>query len=378
MSNSVLFDLVSSLDKAELLRLGKFLRSPFVTHRSDVARLFASLAKCRYRGKSFPDKETLFRETFPGRAYDDLALRATMSDLRELIEDFLVWQHFQHDNLRVSMALMAQFRERNLPKHFEKAQRQTRRQLDDADIRNAEFHQKELDFLFESAQFKTRTMRTGELPLQEIADALDLHYLAQKLRHACTQLSHQAVYRTQYDLGLLPALIEQVEHSGFLRVPAIALYYYCYRFLTEQYSLSYFQKFRDELFENERLFPATELKSLYLLATNFCIRQLNEGNPPPSWRRVGGCIRRASGAGFSLNMGAFLHSHSTTSWHSASDWKRSQRWSSSFANTRISSNLRNREVLWISTWPGWNTGETTSPKPCSTCKPPISRTWSTT
>ncbi|MFN0014194.1 MAG: hypothetical protein ACKVU2_06560 [Saprospiraceae bacterium] len=287
MTNAVLFDLVSTFDRAELLRFGKFVRSPFFTHRTDVARLFACLAKSRYRGKAFPDKNALFLETFPGREYDDLALRAAMSDLRELLEDFLVWQYFQSDALRISMALMAQFRERNLPKMFEKQQRQTQKRLDEASIRNAEFHQKSLEFLFETAQFKARTTRTSDLPLQDISDALDLHYLAQKLRHACTQLSHQAVYRTQYDLGLLPVLIEQVEHSGFIRVPAIALYYFCYRFLTEQYSLSWFQKFRDELFENERLFPATELKSLYLLATNFCIRQLNEGNSPfvaEGWR----------------------------------------------------------------------------------------------
>ncbi len=280
MSNSVLFDLVSSLDKAELLRFGKFVRSPFFTHRTDVALLFACLAKSRYREKAFPDKDALFRATFPGRDYDDLALRATMSDLRELLEGFLVWQHFQGDDLRVSMALMAQFRERNLPKLFEKAQRQTRKQLDEASIRNAEFHQKSLDFLFETAQFKTRTTRTSELPLQAISNSLDMLYLAQKLRHACTQLSHQAVYHTRYDLGLLPFFIEEVERGDFLQVPAIALYYYCFRFLTEQYSLLWFQKFRDELLENERLFPATELKSLYLLATNFCIRQLNEGNSP--------------------------------------------------------------------------------------------------
>jgi len=280
MSNPVLFDLVSTLDKNELLRFGKFLRSPFFTHRPDVAQLYACLAKSRYRSKPFPDKEALFRETFPGRAFDDLALRATMSDLRELLEQFLVWQHFQGDDLRVSMALMAQFRERNLPRLFEKTQRQTQKQLEEASIQNADFYQKSLDFLFETAQFKTRTTRTGELPLQAISDSLDLLYLAQKLRHACTQLSHQAVYRTQYDLGLLPAIIEQVEPRGLLKVPAIALYYYCFRFLTEQYSLSWFQKFRDELLENERLFPATELKSLYLLATNFCIRQLNEGNLP--------------------------------------------------------------------------------------------------
>lgn len=287
MPSPALFDLISTLDKNELLRFGKFVRSPFFTHRTDVANLFACLAQSRYRSKPFPGKETLFQETFPGRAFDDLALRATMSDLCELLEQFLVWQHFQSDELRVSMALMAQLRERNLPRLFEKNQRQTQKQLEAASLQNAEFHQKSLDFLFETAQFKTRTTRTGELPLQAISDSLDLVYLAQKLRHACTQLSHQAVYRTQYDLGLLPALIEQVERGEFLKVPAIALYYYCFRFLTEQYSLSWFQKFRDELLENERLFPATELKGLYLLATNFCIRQLNEGNLPfvaEGWR----------------------------------------------------------------------------------------------
>lgn len=279
MSNPILFDLVLSLDKHELLRFGKFARSPFFTHRTDVARLYACLARCRYRARSFPDKATLFRETFPGReVYDDLALRATMSDLCELLETFLAHRHLQSDALRVSMALMAQYRERNLPKLFEKARRHTQKQLDNAGIQNADFHQKSLEFLFETAQFKTRTTRTEELPLQDISDALDRHYLAQKLRHACTQLSHQAVYRTRYDLGLLPFVVEEVERGSYLQVPAIALYYYCFRFLTEQYSLTWFQKFRAELLENERLFPASELKGLYLLATNFCIRQLNEGN----------------------------------------------------------------------------------------------------
>lgn len=126
----------------------------------------------------------------------------------------------------------------------------------------------------------TLNKRTVELPLQEISDALDTLYLAQKLRHACTQLSHQAVYRSSYGQGLLPYVLDQVENGGYLSVPAVALYYYCYRFMTEQYSLAYFRQFRTELLKNEARFPAHELKTLYLFATNFCIRKLNEGNEP--------------------------------------------------------------------------------------------------
>jgi hypothetical protein len=137
-----------------------------------------------------------------------------------------------------------------------------------------------LDFQLETAQFQTRTVRTEALPFQAISCSLDTLYLAQKLRHACTQLSHQAVFKAEYDFGLLPKVLEAVESGGFLAVPAVALYYHCYHFLTDQQSLAHFQKFREVLRQNGALFPDSELKNLYLQALNFCIRKLNEGNVP--------------------------------------------------------------------------------------------------
>ena len=61
-----------SLDKPELRRFGKFVRSPFFTHRSEMERMYAYLARCRYADKALPGKELLFQKSFPGRAYDDL------------------------------------------------------------------------------------------------------------------------------------------------------------------------------------------------------------------------------------------------------------------------------------------------------------------
>lgn len=280
MKENTLFALIGTFDRKELLRFGKFVRSPFFTHRDDVERMFALLAKCRYRNTDFPDKETLFRHTFPDKPYDDLMLRATMSDLRELIESFLIWQQTQSDQLRASLALASEYRARNLPKLFRQTSGEIEKKIKNAAFQNVDYHQNVLDFQVETARFQTRTTRTKELPLQEISDAIDTLYLAQKLRHTCTQLSHQAVFRTSYNFGLLPDVLDKIESGAFIRVPAIALYYFCYRFLTERYSLEFFQKFRDELQLHEQLFPTAEIKDLYLLAVNFCIRKLNEGNEP--------------------------------------------------------------------------------------------------
>ncbi|MCU0347140.1 MAG: hypothetical protein MUC59_09350, partial [Saprospiraceae bacterium] len=85
MTQPVLFDSLLTLDKAELRRFAKFVRSPFFTHRAELHRMYAHLATCLHRGKPLPDKLLLFQKTFPGQPYDDLLLRATMSDLRELL-----------------------------------------------------------------------------------------------------------------------------------------------------------------------------------------------------------------------------------------------------------------------------------------------------
>ena len=280
MADFVLYEVLKTFTNPDLRRFGKFVRSPFFTHRAEMERMYAFLAHCRYRDKPLPDKELLFRKSFPDRAYDDLLLRATMSDLLELMEEYLIWQGLRADETGAKLALAAAFRERNLTKLFGQNHRKLEQQIEKDGIRNADFHRKMLDFQVETAKFQSRTVRTGELPLQDISNSIDILYLAEKLRHSCTQISHQAVFKTSYAFGLLPQVLDQVEHNGFLEVPAIALYYYCYRFLTEQYSLDYFQKFRAELQQNGHFFPDTELKELYLLAINYCIRKINEGAEP--------------------------------------------------------------------------------------------------
>lgn len=281
MSNiPLLYKLLLKLEKPELRQLKKYLRSPFVTHRADVLHLFNTLADILYRAKPLPSREALFTLVYPDDQYDDQRLRSLMSDLHKLLEQYLRWSVTQRDTIGSQLSLASTYRQRNLPRHFQRAMRKVSKLQTANKTRNEGYYRHELRYQLEMMEFATTNQRTGNFNLQEVDDTLDILYLAQKLRHACTQLSHKAVFQTEYQFGLLQQWISSLENSKYLAVPAVALYYYCYRFLTDTYSQVHFRKFRTTLQQSQQHFPKEELKDLYRAAINFCIRKLNEGSSP--------------------------------------------------------------------------------------------------
>ncbi len=258
--------------------LKKYIRSPFVTHRKELALLCEPLIQACYTQQAFPLKAELYKLAFGNDAYDDQRLRSLMSDLHLRVEGFLRWSSSENKRPIADIHLAELYRQRGLNRHFQRTSRNVNKYLQDSPIRNADYYQQQLLFQIETNRFQTTNQRTGKLNQQEIGDTMDILYLAQKHRHVCSQLSHRAVYQTDYQVGLLAQWIDELEDSPYLSVPAIALYYYCYRFLTEAYSQVYFRKFREQLKAHYQQFPQDELKDLYRAAINFCIRKLNEGS----------------------------------------------------------------------------------------------------
>lgn len=274
----LLYELLGALHKTELRQLKKFVRSPFVTHRPEVTRLANALIDACYQGQAFPTKPTLFQLVFGEADFDDQRLRSISSDLHRIVQRFMGMLADQQDPIAANIRLGAFYRQRNLNRHYARISRSVEHQLQESDQRNAAHYQNYLQFQIEANRHTTSKQRTSVLNLQEIGDTMDQLYLMQKLRHVCSQISHRAVYQTDYQFGLLPQWIDQLEGSNYLRIPAIALYYYCYRFLTETDSPVHFRKFRQELQRSQKQFPPEELKDLYRAAINFCIRKLNQGD----------------------------------------------------------------------------------------------------
>lgn len=279
MQNSRLAALFLTLDRKERRSLRKFIATPFFNQRQDVIDLCELLTAAVEANAPIPDKRTAFQHLY-GKAlgFDDHKVRMAMSFLLKSVERFLVHEAFFQDEIQAGIKLAEIYRERNLPKHFERTMRATRAVQEKSTFRNAAFFANAHRIEFEQYRFFSGQRRTSDLHLQAITDHLDLAYFSEKLRQACRMVSHQAVYRIAYDFGLAPEILRRTEAAGLLSVPAVSVYYFCYRSLTEPEEPAHFQKLKKLLVTEAARFPVHEVSDLYLIAINFCIKRYNEGD----------------------------------------------------------------------------------------------------
>lgn len=280
MTQSLLLQLIESLDRKQMRALGKFVRSPSFNQRADVVALYEYLWDCLWIYNIEPSKEkahaALFKKEKP---YDDHKIRMAMSFLHKAAEKFLVIHHLLEDQVAIKTKLVQIYREKNLPKHFDRALKEVTALQQRNPYRNAAFYQANHLISLENYQHNAAQKRTGALNLQAVNNNLDIAFIAQKLRQTCLSLAHQTVYKTEYHFGLLKDLLSYVEHQGLLNTPAIAVYYHCYFAHTQTEGHHHFQSFKHLIFKHVDLFPDSEIRDLYLLAINYCVKRYNEGNP---------------------------------------------------------------------------------------------------
>lgn len=278
MEKSRLLRLLRSLSGEEMRRLKKFVRTPFFNQRKEVPALLDVLEKSLKTGRTLPGKEQAFRQIFGKEQHDDHRLRLAMSFLFQLTGQFLAVQEFLQNKPRYQRHLATIFRQRQLPEQFGKAWEEAEAGQLRLPVRNADFFEENYQLLLEKHRFTVETQAFGSLDFQELSDRLDHAFLARKLWQACFMLSHQSVSDASYRFGLLEAALAHIEQTEALGIPAISIYYHCYRALTTPSEPAHFQQFKTLLMQHGALFPVEELRDLYILAINFCIRQYNAGN----------------------------------------------------------------------------------------------------
>ena len=276
MEKTLLWEAFSSLSSTEVREFGKFVRSPFFNNRPQLAEWFDHLAECRAQDRpQLPSPEHLG---------EGVSVRLAHSSLLALLEKYLVYKEKTGDESRSKIRLAAAYRKRNLSRHFQVALREARQSRQRQAWRHADyFHDLNL-IEWEQYQYDTAQKRTGSLNIQEMSDLMDTAFVSRKLRLACLAVSHQAVYRTDYRIGLLDAVLAESERMA--DTPAVGLYFHCYHFLTDplEQGEGHFARFRSLLADCAGAFPKDELRTLYLLAINFGIKKINESRA--DWLRT--------------------------------------------------------------------------------------------
>lgn len=278
MYTSKLVDIFYRLSKSQLRGLRKFVRSPYHNKREDVVALFELLYKTPLENRIALRKEKAYPKIFGKKKYSSDQMDYTMSFLFKVIEQFLVYENAIENKTDVQIALMEEYRKLGLSKHFQQSLKIAEQYQEKSTVRDIDYHEKAFQIELQQYEFLSLKERDAPKNLQELSTKLDLRFLSQKLMDACRLLAHQAVAKQKYNFGLLDALLSYIQKEPDVLVhPSIALYYYYYQAAVEENGEDYFQKFKTAFLESTDAFVEAELKGLYILAVNYCIKNANLG-----------------------------------------------------------------------------------------------------
>lgn len=283
MKNSRLLDVLTTLSRKEVSAFSQFIASPYFNQREDLRLFWQYLSLQFFQLNIVPEKQAIFQKIYPENNYDAQQIRLLMSLLLKQIERFFACQALLQDAAEMKILQARAYRKRGLVKQFRYIQRDLDRLQNKKPFRDAAYLELQYQIQFEQYQFTSSQKRIDAQNLQEVSDSLDLAFIALKLRNTCLAISHQTVYNVQYEVGLLEDMLSYVREKMLLNVPAIGLYYHCYYALIQPAEERHFMAFKKMIMAYGHQFPAEEIRDLYLLAINYCIKRLNEGHQAFAW-----------------------------------------------------------------------------------------------
>jgi hypothetical protein len=272
----MVWDAISSLSKQEGKKFLQFLNSPFFYTRPDLPAIAEFLLRCK-SNQIPPTGPQIWVAIGKTEPYQDQTMRLLLSELLGQLEQMFVELEQSTDEIELETLQARAYLRRGLQKHFQKTLRQATQSNENQIYRHSDYYAASLKLAWLQYQFDSNASRTGDYNLQALSDLTDQSYALNKLRVACLQASHQKTFNTVYDFGALNMVMTHVEERKWTAIPAIGLYYYCYRFMTQTESETNFQAYNQLLRQHAALFPTDELRTLFLLAINYAIKKVNEG-----------------------------------------------------------------------------------------------------
>ena len=180
--------------------------------------------------------------------------------------------------MQQQLNILRALRRLRLPVFFERSLRQARKQREKEQRAEANMllwdYQTELEYY----DFIASPKRGERTNLQAVTDKLDQFFIAEKLKQACLAHSRFLANQEEYEIQYLDAILDDLHSRPELfKVPAITIYASCYQAVVAGGTEQDFLRLRKVMERFRDYFPNTEIRDIYLLAINYCIRCLNNG-----------------------------------------------------------------------------------------------------
>lgn len=277
MKDSLLGQVLETFSKKEFREFRKFISSTYFNQKAELISLFDYYHQCFISKKEEFDKEKAFKNLAKNTAYNDVKLRLANSEILDLIERFWIVENAMDSSLNSKLAVAVQYRQRNLDKHYQRTSLEIEQQTEKSIFRNGDFHIQNYYNKIEAHRYHIIKRRENIVSPKAMWESLENAYFTLMLRQACIEISAQNVYKAENQQFIDEVFWEQIEKKQLFQTPSIAIYYYAYLCQAQSANEVYFFKLKAALAEHGHLFPNEEIRDLYLIAINFCIKKHNEG-----------------------------------------------------------------------------------------------------
>lgn len=268
MQHTRLFVLLGTLDAREWRRFGRWVHSPWVHRHEDTTRFWDLIES---HGMDSLSAEDAFALLYPGEPFQDAQIRTLRKYLLRLLMDFLAQESVEQDHWMKTYQGLKALRSKGVEKIYARELRQADQRLSTLEVHDADYYlrrywleQLKLEY---TAQYSPRLLAES---LQDASQALDIHYLAEKLLLLMAAVSRQGGEATPEVLPLTEELLGQVAQHYPEQPPMIQACYQAYRAMvaTGATKSQAYQQLRQLLQTSGHRLGAELRINLYLSAIN--------------------------------------------------------------------------------------------------------------
>ncbi len=233
------------------------------------------LKTARLLKKYYPDfqlhKSELYEILYPNNSYQDYRYRNLLYRLDQLLQIFLS-EFKTADDVLPHLVYIKQLK--NTHDHAS-----YRRKINELQQKE-DLHPTEKYFLaFQQLEdLNATTNRQTDQQLQAVHATLDQYFLNEKLKLVCLSINDAIINQRPYELGIFNYLRQDLEQLIDDKKSMTYLLYLCYLFQSTDNEASFDTTIRT--LQTLQIKDCEELRLVFTMCINFCIRQINKGQAP--------------------------------------------------------------------------------------------------
>ena len=277
LRNSKLLSIIHHFNSSDWKKVMEFSESPYHNKNKYVRKIIGFLAQSK---ESLEDttisKTQIWEGVFQDLPFKDLKFRQYMSLAFQCIEHYLINEELRKNKLSQHAYLLEALASRNMKSNYHLSFNKFSKLQNEA-IKDSKYYLSAFRAGINSRRYNmNQNIRNPLDNFDDVSNNLDIHYLLNKLQIACAMLSAKSIYNVTYeDLDIKDII--QLMPDKLLNTPILSIYYQGLLLITNKDEHNYLT-FKNLLFSSRNIVSDSDYELLYIIARNYCIKQVNNSN----------------------------------------------------------------------------------------------------